>query len=131
MAIEISGKIVKILPLQSGTGRNGTWSKQEFIIETNEQYPKKICISAWGDKTNALAQIATNASVKVSINIESREFNDKWYTDLRAWKIEPLQNEYSDKSYGEDFPVSDTTARDNALEGTFYDESNDLEPLPF
>lgn len=131
MAIEISGKIIKILPLQSGTGRNGTWNKQEFVIETNEQYPKKICISAWGDKTTLLNQIPLQTMVKVSVNIESREFNDKWYTDLRAWKIEPLQNEYADKSYSDTGFDNLTQYPDNLSENTFYDDNNELEALPF
>ena len=49
MALEINGKIIKILPQQSGTGRNGVWKKQDFILETNEQFPKKISFQR-GDK---------------------------------------------------------------------------------
>ncbi len=131
MAIELTGKIIKVLPLQSGAGRNGTWTKQEFIIETTEQYPKKICISAWGDKTNALAQIAVNTSVKVSVNIESREFNDKWYTDLRAWKIDSLQGDYTDKTSSETEYTDNFSSKENDVNGTFYDNSNEMEALPF
>ena len=69
MALEISGKIIKVLPEQNGTGRNGAWKKQDFIVETKEQYPKKICITAWGDKVNALSQIPMQSDVKVSVNM--------------------------------------------------------------
>ena len=92
MSLEIIGKVVKILPKQSGVGKNGSWSKCDFVIETEEQYPRKICISAWGDKSDNLEQqCPVGKMVKVSINIESREFNDKWYTDVRAWRIDPYQ----------------------------------------
>ena len=88
MALEITGRIVKILSAQTGAGKNGNWVKQEFVIETSEQYPKKICCSAWGDKAEALKNYSTGDVVKVSFNLESREYNERWYTDVRAWKIE-------------------------------------------
>ena len=88
MALEISGKIVKILAEQSGTGKNGVWKKQDFVIETAEQFPKKVCISAWGDKVDQLQSLSEGEEVRVAINVESREYNDRWYTDVKAWKIE-------------------------------------------
>lgn len=87
MGLEIKGKLVKVLPEQSGQSRNGGWKKQEFVIETMEQYPKKVCFSAWGDKVDAVKQLIDGDELTVSFNIESREYNQRWYTDLRAWKI--------------------------------------------
>ncbi|HXA03174.1 MAG TPA: DUF3127 domain-containing protein [Cytophagaceae bacterium] len=91
MALDITGKIVKILPEQTGAGKKGTWIKQEFVIETAEQYPKKICCSAWGDKVDALKSFSMGDTIKVSFNLESREYNERWYTDVRAWKIESAE----------------------------------------
>ena len=92
MALEVIGKVLRILPKQSGVGKNGAWSKCDFVLETMEQYPRKICISAWGDKSDNLEQQCPMGKlVKVAVNIESREFNDKWYTDVRAWRIEPYE----------------------------------------
>ncbi len=88
MALEITGKLVKILAEQTGTGKNGAWVKQDFIIETTEQFPKKLCISAWGDKSDVLKTLKEGEDVKVAFNIESREYNERWYTDVKAWKIE-------------------------------------------
>jgi len=94
--MQIQAKIVQILPLQTGTGRNGEWKKQDIIVETFDQYPKKICISIWGNKIdNSVLQEGNN--LDISVNIESREFNGKWYTDVKAWKIE-LQNAQSNTS---------------------------------
>jgi hypothetical protein len=87
MNLEIEGKIIQIMPEQTGSGQRGKWIKQEFVIETSDQYPKKICFSAWGDKTDILKQLSEGESVIVSFNPESREYQNKWYTDLRAWKI--------------------------------------------
>jgi len=90
MAIEITGKIVNILPQVTGEGKNGPWKKQEFIIETTDQYPKKVIFNVWGDKTGTIQTLSVGQDVKVSFNPESREYNGRWYTDLRAWRIETL-----------------------------------------
>jgi hypothetical protein len=87
MSLEISGKVFMTLPEQTGQGKNGAWVKQEFIVETEEQFPKKVCFSAWGDKVSDIKNLSKGEKITVSFNIESREFNNKWYTDLRAWKI--------------------------------------------
>ena len=88
MSIVLTGKLLHILPQQSGTGRNGPWIKQDFVIETPGEYPRKICVSAWGDKAGEIAGFNEGDELKVSVNIESREFNERWYTDLKAWRIE-------------------------------------------
>jgi hypothetical protein len=74
----------------TGTGKNGTnWIKQEFVLETQDQYPKKVCMSVWGDKTQDLAPLQEGEIVKVQFNVESREYNERWYTEIRAWKLDP------------------------------------------
>lgn len=85
--MEVSGKIAQLLPLQQGTGKNGVWKKQEFILETSGEYPKKICFSLWGDKIDQ-SPLKEGTAVKVSFDVESREYNGKWYTDAKAWKVE-------------------------------------------
>lgn len=88
MALELTGKLIAVLPEQTGNGKNGTWVKQEFVVETQEKFPKKVCCSAWGDKVDELRNVRQGDTIKVSFNLESREFNSRWYTDVRAWKIE-------------------------------------------
>ena len=90
MALEIEGKIIRKLGVQSGTSARGEWSKQEFVIEYQEgNYPSQVCLSVWGpDKVKDLEKYQIGDKVKVSFNISSREYNNRWYTDLRAWKIE-------------------------------------------
>jgi hypothetical protein len=83
MALELSGRVLQVLSEQTGTGKNGQWSKQDFVIETEEQYPRKVCFSAWGEKISMIKSLKKDTVVKVSFNVESREFNGKWYTDLR------------------------------------------------
>jgi hypothetical protein len=91
MALELIGKLVKMLPIQSGTSARGAWSKQDFILETQEQYPRKVCVAAWGERVNELSSMAEGDMLKVSFNVESREFNERWYTDVKAWRIEKQQ----------------------------------------
>lgn len=85
--MHLTAKLLHLLPSQTGTGKNGEWKKQDIIVETNGQYPKKICISVWGDKTNS-AILQEGNLLKIDFDIESREYNGKWYTDVKAIKIE-------------------------------------------
>ena len=84
--MEIEGTVISLLPMQSGQGKNGVWKKQEFILETPGQYPKKVCVSLWGEKVDE-NKLSIGDKVSASINIESREYNGRWYTDVRAWKV--------------------------------------------
>ena len=84
--MEIKGKIVELLPLKSGQSANGEWRKQEYVLETDANYPKKICFMAWGDKIDQF-NINKGDQVEVSIDLESREYNGRWYTDVKAWKV--------------------------------------------
>jgi hypothetical protein len=85
--MELKGKVIQLLPLQSGMGKKGPWKKQEFIVETQSQYPKKVCLSVWGDKVDQFG-ISVGQFVNVSVELESREYNGRWYTEARAWKVE-------------------------------------------
>lgn len=85
--MQLTAKLVQVLPLQTGTGKNGQWKKQDIIVETDGQYPKKICVSIWGDKINE-SQLTVGAMLNISFDVESREYNGRWYTDVKAWKVE-------------------------------------------
>lgn len=85
--MDITGKIYQIGTSLSGVGQNGTWRKQEFVIETMDQYPKRICIEAWNDDVRLLETLQPGNVVKVFFNVESREYEGKWYTQCRMWKL--------------------------------------------
>lgn len=85
--MEIRGKIIQTLPLQTGEGKNGTWKKQEYILETLESYPKKICFNVWGDKVDQFS-IKDDETITLHFDLESREFNGRWYTDVKAWRVD-------------------------------------------
>ncbi|MDO9152503.1 MAG: DUF3127 domain-containing protein [Paludibacter sp.] len=85
--MEISGKIIAVLPMTSGEGKNGLWRSQDYVLETADQYPKKVCFNLFGDKIDQFS-VAIDDVVNVSFDIESREYNSRWYTSIRAWKVD-------------------------------------------
>lgn len=87
MSLEITGKVIEVLPEQSGTGRNGDWRKQEFILETPGQYPKQVCVVQWGDNIDKFG-VTVGEELTAHIDLQSREYNGRWYTDVKAWKVE-------------------------------------------
>lgn len=91
MALELEGRIVRKLNVQSGTSARGAWSKQEFIFEYQEgNFPSQVCFNVWGDdKVRELDKYQVGDKVKVSFNLSAREYNGRWYNDIRAWRIEP------------------------------------------
>ena len=91
MALEIEGRIARKLNVQTGTSSRGAWYKQEFVIEYQEgNFPSQICMNVWGeDKVRDLEKYQVGDKVKISFNLSSREYNGRWYTDVRAWRIEP------------------------------------------
>ncbi len=123
--MEITGKLLNVLPEETGEGRNGTWKKQSFVLETQDQYPKKVCITTWGDKIN-LGNFQENEVITASINIESREFNNRWYTDVKAWKVVKQQ-----ASSGADAPPPDYGKVPPTSEIPPEVEGDDLNDLPF
>ncbi|EIM77707.1 hypothetical protein A3SI_05994 [Nitritalea halalkaliphila LW7] len=86
--MDITGTVIQILAEQSGSSRSGnTWRKQEYIIETPGNYPKKVCIAVWGDKIEQFG-IQQGETITAGIEIESREYNNRWYTDIKAWRVD-------------------------------------------
>ena len=84
--MDIKGKIIQKLPPQSGVSKSGTaWNKQEYVLETLDSYPNQIKFDFFGDKANDNILMVGDI-VTVSIDIESREFNGRWYTDIHAYK---------------------------------------------
>ena len=113
--MEITGKIIQILPEQSGESARGSWRKQEYVLETDGQYPKKICFMAWGDKIDEFA-IRETETVTAVINLESREYNGRWYTDVKAWKVSRDGAEEDAREYGpSDAYGSDQTTMDGSF----------------
>ncbi|MDD4608600.1 MAG: DUF3127 domain-containing protein [Bacteroidaceae bacterium] len=118
--MEITGKIIAVLPLLTGEGRNGAWKKQDYVVETQEEYPKKMSFNLWGDKVEKF-NIQLGEMLTISFDIDCREYKGRWYNDIKAWRVERVAQEQ-------------TTA--GAATGTVPPpmemlESGDNEDLPF
>ena len=87
--MEVVGKIIQVLPMQEGIGRNGNpWKLQGYVLETIENYPRKVHFEVFGEDRIKNNPCEIDQIVTVSFDIESREFNGRWYTSIRAWKIQ-------------------------------------------
>ena len=87
--MEVVGKIIQVLPVQEGVGRNGNpWKVQPYVLETLDQYPRKVHFEVFGEDRIKMNPCEIDQLVTVSFDIESREFNGRWYTSIRAWKIQ-------------------------------------------
>lgn len=93
MSLTIKGTLEKILNPESGISRSGKeWKKQEFIVETKEQFPRKICFTLFNEKLSLIDQFSEGSEIEVSFNLESREYNSKWFHNVNAWKIEEISD---------------------------------------
>jgi len=84
--MDIKGKIIQKLDPQSGVSKAGNnWKKQEYVLETMDSYPKKVKFDFFGDRADQY-QFEVGDVITLSYDIESREFNGRWYTDIRGFK---------------------------------------------
>lgn len=128
--MEIQGKVVRLGNLTEGTSPRGAWRKQELIIETIEQYPKQVCLVCWGDRVAEAQNFTPGQTIKAQISIESREFNGKWYTDVRPFRfdIEMPQQAQQPMQQPQEFAAPQPQ---NNIPVTDYFETDNGDDLPF
>ena len=90
-ALELEGKITRKEAKQSGQSTRGSWVKQDFILEYQDgNFPADVCFTAFGnEKVAELDRYQVGDEVKVSFNLRAREYNGRWYNDVRVWRITP------------------------------------------
>ena len=87
--MDIVGKIIQVLPLQEGVSKTGNpWKSQSYVLETQEQYPRKVCFEVFGEDRIKNNACQVDDVVTVSFDIDSREYNGRWYTSIRAWRVQ-------------------------------------------
>ncbi len=101
MELFIQGKVAEILEEQSGESRNGPWRRRDFILEMDDRFSRKVCISQWGDSIDS-DPVSVGETVKAYINLQSREYNGRWYTDVRAWRIDRGDAPAADDGFPDD-----------------------------
>lgn len=101
--MEIKGRIIAALEPQNGVSQRtgNSWSKQEFVLETHDQYPKKCCFTVFGqDRLLSMAEVLTVGNdVTVSFDIDAREYSGRWYNSVSAWKV-VLSEDVSNAGFG-------------------------------
>lgn len=89
--MDITGKLIKILQEVRGESQRGPWVRGGFVIETEDTYPRQVAFTLFGeDRLAMLNSLVMNAPVVVTFSPESREFNERWYTDLRCIRVVPI-----------------------------------------
>lgn len=87
--MEITGRIIAVLPVVGGVSKAGNeWKKQEYVLETHDQYPRKVCFQIFGADRIEQAHIQPGEELIVSFDIDSREYQGRWFTNINAWKVE-------------------------------------------
>jgi hypothetical protein len=122
--MEITGKIIAVLPERGGISKTGNeWKTQEYVIETHEQYPRKVCFNVFGADKIAQFNIQAGEEMTVSFDINAREYQGRWYNDIRAWRVErgvaPAPAEFA--------PATNAPAA-NAVD---FSSQSDADDLPF
>lgn len=91
MALEIIGTVHKVLESIGGTSRNGNeWKKGQFVLEYGDNFPKQVYCTAWGDMITQVEALKPGEKIKAFIDLQSREYNERWYTDAKVWRIEKV-----------------------------------------
>lgn len=102
--MEFEGIVYRVLPVVKGTSQRGEWVKQEVVFELPGEFNRKICVGFWGDKAHDAGSLKEGEKVSVSINVESREYNGRWFTEARAWKMNRVSAQQPDPAPYPDMP---------------------------
>ena len=127
--MEIKGKIIAVLPLRSGVSQKDgkSWMTQEYVIETLEQYPKRCVFNVFGEEKINEYNLQVGSEVMVKFDINAREYNGRWYNDIRAWKVEPAQ---AGQAPAQEAPFQPAPA-DAIPAPTIAPPNDNADPLPF
>lgn len=89
--MELTGKIIFVGEARSGVARStgNPWMSQDYVLETAEQYPRRMMFNVFGEDKIKQFNLSVGAEVTVQFDINAREFNGRWYNDIRAWRIDP------------------------------------------
>lgn len=128
--MDFSGKIIAVLSPKSGVSKatGNEWKAQEYVIENHDQYPKKMCFEVFGAEKIEQFAIQMGEELNVSFDIDARQWNDRWFNSIRAWKVErvqagaPIENA---SAYGSPVPPPPPTGSPEFAAGNVNDD------LPF
>lgn len=148
--MEFEGVVLQVLPVFKTNTQRGEFVKQEVVFEQPGEFSRKVCVAFTGDRVPQAQALNPGEKVKISFNIESREWNGRWFTEIRGWKLERLDAQGAAPQYGAPqppqygapqppqygtpqpsagaYPVYSTPAAESTSEGP---TSNPVEDIPF
>lgn len=126
--MEISGKIIVVLPEQGGISKAGNeWKKQEYVLETHDQYPKKVCFQIFGADKIQQAAIQPGEEVTVHFDIDSREYQGRWFTNISAWRVDHVGANAEAAALSAPVPAGEATA----FAAPSFPPADPVDDLPF
>lgn len=127
--MEFEGIVYKILPVTRGTSSRGEWQRQDVVFEVPSEFSRKICVTFF-NKESDVAKLREGAAYTVSVNVESREYNGRWFTEARAWRItrKAAQQPQPQAPVADGLPPMDAFASD---EPAATSSSAEVDDLPF
>ena len=124
--MEFEGVVFKKLPVSKGVSARGEWQRQDVVFEVPSEFSRKICVTFFNKPTEADSLVEGQTYI-VSVNVESREYNGKWYTDVRAWRVQPKQEESAPAADAAPMPDMPAIGEEPA----FVTSSAEVDDLPF
>ena len=123
--MELSGKVIAVLEPRGGVSKTGnSWKVQEYVIETHDQYPRKMCFDVFGeDKINQF-NIQIGEELTVHFDIDAREWQGRWFNSIRAWKVDRAQA-------GPDMPPADAPFPPMNAAPVDFSAGDETDDLPF
>ena len=132
--MEIEGMIIQNLGVLEGVSKAGNaWKKQEWLMETPGQYPKKVKFTVFGENRVNNMQFEPGKNYIISVDIESREYNGRYYTDVTAYAMRPADGAAPTAAPAPAAaPVATAApAQPAAPADPFASSGNDTDDLPF
>lgn len=125
--MEFEGVVWRVLPQIKGTSARGEWVKQEVVFELPGEFNRKICVGFWGDRAQEAATLKPGETIAVSANVESREYNGRWYTEVRAWRINRKSAAEPQPMTTDNLPPLDTFSTEESASSS----ASEVDDLPF
>ena len=92
--MELQGRVIAETPERSGTSARGEWKAKDYVIETHENFPKKMVFSVMGEDRLRRFNVQVGQEVLVSFDIDAHEYNGRWFNSIRAYdvrQVDPAQ----------------------------------------
>lgn len=133
--MELAGKVIAVLEAKGGQSKStgNPWKSQEYVIETHETYPHRMCFSVFGeDKINQF-NIQLGEEINVFFDFQAREYQGRWYNDLRAWRIDRVQpgSVVAGQAQPQSMPADDPFGQPSSNPVPPFVESDSQDDLPF